>query len=146
MALLLEKMTAALATLQVKETPRKSLPEHAFDQWCYYMEHGTLPWNTSRPDEVWYQQVLQVLATSHQAITTLRRQLLNNREYLPRILMQHSPEFITQLLAIITAKKQTSWTPVMHQLYDAYRLLQLAHSDNPDLIYRFQETLIRERF
>lgn len=128
-ALLLEKMTAALATLHVKETPRKSLPEHAFDQWCYYMEHGTLPWNASRPDEVWYQQVLQVLATSHQAITSLRQQLLNNRDYLPRILMQHSPEFITQLLAIITARKQTSWPPVMHQLYDAYRLLQLAHSD-----------------
>ncbi|MDR6568072.1 contractile injection system tape measure protein [Chitinophaga ginsengisegetis] len=126
-ALLLEKMTAALATLHVKEMPRKSLPEHTFDQWCYYMEHGTLPWNAARPGDVWYQQVLQVLATSHEAITTLRKQLLNNPDYLRRILMQHSPEFITQLLAIITAKKQDSWASAIHQLYDAYRLLQLTH-------------------
>lgn len=122
--LLLEKLTAALAALQVRETPRKTLPEHSFDQWCYYMEHGALPWNAARPNAQWYQQVLQTLATSHTAISLLRKQATENRDYLLRILLQHTQEFITQLLAIITARKQNSWTPLITQLYDAYRLLQ----------------------
>lgn len=122
--LLLEKLTAALATLQVKETPRETLPEHSFDQWCYYMEHGALPWNAARPDAQWYQQVLQTLATSHTAITLLRQQAMNNRDYLLRILLQHTPEFITQLLAVITARKQNNWARLIQQLYDAYLLLQ----------------------
>lgn len=123
--LLLEKLTAALATLHVKETPRKTLPEHSFDQWCYYMEHGALPWNAARPNAEWYQQVLQTLATSHTAITLLHKQVMGNRDYLMRILLQHTPEFIIQLLAVITARKQNSWVLLIQQLYDAYRLLQL---------------------
>ncbi len=123
--LLLEKLTAALATLQVKETPRKTLPEHSFDQWCYYMEHGALPWNAAKPDAQWYQQVLQTLATSHTAITLLRKQVMDNRDYLQRILFQHTQEFVIQLLAIITARKQNNWVLLIQQLYDAYRGLQL---------------------
>lgn len=145
--LLLEKLTTALAALQVKETPRKTLPEHSFDQWCYYMEHGALPWNAARPGGQWYQQVLQTLATSHTAITQLRRQAMNNRDYLLRILLQHTPEFITRLLAVITARKQNNWAPLIQQLYDACRLLQL--TGNAPLNRRVFEqscwyTLLRE--
>lgn len=90
------------------------------------MEHGALPWNAARPDALWYQQVLETLATSHTAITLLRRQVMDNRDYLLRILLQHTQEFIAQLLTIITARKQNNWALLIQQLYDAHRLLQPA--------------------
>lgn len=128
-ALLVAKMSEALFLLKIKGPVSKSLPEHAFDQWCYYMEHGALPWNAGRPDAAWYQQVLQTLATNYGAIAYLRKQLTTHPEYLRRVVFQHPPEMLTQLLAIITAKKQEGWESVIHQLYDAVVALQIVQKD-----------------
>lgn len=128
-ALLVARMSEALFLLKVKGPISKSLPEHAFDQWCYYMEQGALPWNAGRPDAAWYQQVLQTLATNYAAIAYLRRQLIRRPEYLHRIVFQHPPEMLTQLLAVITARKQEGWEPLLHQLYAAVVALEAAHTD-----------------
>ncbi|SEW51377.1 hypothetical protein SAMN04488122_4220 [Chitinophaga arvensicola] len=118
-ALLVAKVSEALFLLKIKGPSFKSLPEHAFDQWCYYMEQGALPWNAGRPDTAWYQQVLQTLATSYGAIAYLKKQLITSPDYLRRIVFQHPRAFLAQLLGTITAKNQVHWELLIQQLYEA---------------------------
>lgn len=85
-------------------------------QWLYYMQKGYLPWNTLKADQVWYSYVLEALATDHQAVTLFRELLLRDKVVLQRVVRDHTPAVLVQLLEILTATRQEEILVVLAEL------------------------------
>ncbi|HEV7780198.1 MAG TPA: contractile injection system tape measure protein, partial [Chitinophagaceae bacterium] len=95
---------------------RVSRPISVFRQWLYFLEKGYLPWNNEKPDELWYQQVFEALATDYESVSELCRLILSDREVRKRIVYQHSASFLEKMVAILTAKSQTGLTELIEEL------------------------------
>lgn len=84
----------------------KTKPANSYSQWFYYMLNGHLPWNVLLPDEKWFTAVLQQLATNFNSVEALRKEILANKSFAKRIVQEHTTIFLSQLISVITSKKQ----------------------------------------
>lgn len=93
-----------------------------YHQWLFYMRKGYLPWNTAAFSPEWCRSAFEIIAASYEAVSSLRKELQQHRVVLKRIVHQHKESLLTELLAILTAKRQ-SHIPV---LLDEVLVLQQA--------------------
>lgn len=116
-ALLLAQLQQQIpAAVRVSAKATGSMRLSVARQWLYYMQKGFLPWNTLKADERWYQHVLEALATDYQAVTLFRELLLREKVVLHRVVRDHQPVFLVQLLEILTATKQEEILTVLEEL------------------------------
>lgn len=123
--LLLQKLTVVLQEWR-QEQPAiadKTLPQHAFEQWLYYMEKGTLPWDIQATEAAWLEKIQQTLALDFAAVERLRALLLKDADSTRRVVYQHTPSFLQQLLVLISAQAQEDWETLLRQLYEVYARL-----------------------
>lgn len=88
----------------------------SFEQWCYFMEHGFLPWNAGKPSPEWHSQVLESLARHYNSAATLRKLLGDHPKARERVVQQHDPAFLSHLIELLTARKQTNLESVIREL------------------------------
>jgi hypothetical protein len=116
-ALLLEQLQQQIPpAVRVSARAVGSIRLSVVRQWLYYMRKGYLPWNTLKADQAWYHHVLEALATDHQAVTLFRELLLHEKVVLQRVVKDHPPAFLVQLVEILTATRQEELLVVMAEL------------------------------
>lgn len=101
-----------------RQTVKRSISGHAFQQWIFYMQKGYLPWSLTQVNAQWYDQVMEELATDYTSTAVLRREIQENEAFLLRIIRQHPLSFLIKLLEILTAEKQSQLFTAVHQLHD----------------------------
>lgn len=102
--------------------------ENVFNQWIYFIKHGYLPWNTPKLTDKWFQQVLESLAVNYDCASTLRELLAGNMTNSERIVMHHSPEFLSHLVELLTAEKQNTLPAAILDLSSWLYTIKVTHS------------------
>jgi hypothetical protein len=87
------------------------------------MDHGYLAWNSGKPDDKWYQDVMEAIAVDLSSFHTVKERILQDSFFLKRIITQHPDYFLHRLTEIITAEKQESLTGTVDELVFLYRNL-----------------------
>jgi len=103
---------------------RSSVRENVLAQWWYYMEHGRLPWNGDRPDEGWYEKVLEMFSVDYPAISRLRTALLDKPWLRARISAQHSTAFLENLVTVLTAARHEELGMAVTELTRTLRFIE----------------------
>ncbi|RYY57277.1 MAG: hypothetical protein EOO09_03305 [Chitinophagaceae bacterium] len=91
-------------------------------QWMYYMEHGHLDWQTAGTDDGWYRDVLESFAVDYHIVSALRRLIGTNPYAVKRISYQHTTLFLTSLVGILTAARQTRLAGIIREMALAIEL------------------------
>lgn len=95
---------------------KKPAALHAFDQWLHYMRYGLLPWHAGDTGEAWRTKVLEALATDYGAKRAFAQQLQRFPVMATRIIRTHDAGFLVQLIAAVTAVKQTELPLLVEKL------------------------------
>jgi Contractile injection system tape measure protein len=93
-----------------------TMPANSYRQWFYYMKKGYLPWNLIKTNEKWQTEVLQQLATDFNCVEALRKEILANKSFAKRIVQEHTTIFLSQLVSVITSKKQDLLQEVVNEM------------------------------
>jgi hypothetical protein len=93
-----------------------TMPVNSYKQWFYYMQKGHLSWNVIQPNEKWYTNALQQLATDFESVASLRKEILANKTFTTRIVQEHNHRFLLQLVSIITSKNQDLLKDVVNEI------------------------------
>lgn len=95
-----------------------------FGQWLYYMDHGFLSWNTTKPDESWYRDVLEAIAVDIRSHQILQQRISDHPFFIQRVVSQHPDYFLHKLAEILTAKKQEGLPAAVDELSWLYGWLR----------------------
>jgi hypothetical protein len=95
-----------------------------FGEWLFYMDHGFLSWNTRKPDEGWYRDVLEAIAVDSRSHQTLQQRIRDFPFFLQRVVSQHADDFLHKLAEILTAKKQEYLPAAIDELLLLYGYLK----------------------
>jgi hypothetical protein len=107
---------------------RESGSRSVFRQWLFYMEHGYLPWNVWHANESWYAQTLRAFATDFNAVSALRKHIINNPVFTERVILQHPESFLISLAETLTAEKQVDLPEAFNEIYEIFYFMnQLAN-------------------
>ena len=98
--------------------------QNSFNKWYFFIEHGYLPWNAGKPSAQWLQQVLESLVHSYENANKLRNLLKTNSTVAKRIAIYHTPIFISHIVELIGAHKQSSLPGVITALSAGMRSLK----------------------
>jgi Contractile injection system tape measure protein len=94
-----------------------------FEQWLFYMEHGYLAWNSDKPADKWYKDVLEILMSDSDSRGALRNKLLQNLHLLDRLVYLHNDDFLNNLTEIFSEKKQEKLQDYIDELLDFNKYL-----------------------
>jgi hypothetical protein len=97
---------------------KRSFAASSYKQWLFYMRYGYLPWNVILINNVWYDNVIEELATNYNSVSELRKEIKVNEIAVMRIIRQHPLAFLIQLVEILTAEKQTELFTTLSEIYD----------------------------
>ena len=106
-----------------------TMPANSYRQWFFYMQKGYLPWNVLQPNEKWYIEVLQQLATDFNSVEKLRKEIIENKTFATRIAQEHTVTFLLQLVGIITSKNQDALSEIINEICS---VLNKANNENQD--------------
>ena len=95
-----------------------------FGEWLYYMDHGFLSWNTTKPEDNWYRDVLEAIAVDIRSHQTLQQRIRDFPFFLQRVVTQHADYFLHTLAEILTAKKQGDLPAAIDELLLVYAYLK----------------------
>ena len=95
-----------------------------FGQWLYYMDHGFLSWNTTKPDENWYRDVLEAIAVDIRSHQTLQQRIREHPFFIQRVVSGHPDYFLHTLTEILTARKQKDLPATIDELLLLYNYLR----------------------
>jgi hypothetical protein len=95
-----------------------------FGQWLYYMDHGFLAWNTKKPDEDWWRDVLEAIAVDIRSHQILQQRISDHPFFIQRVVSQHPDHFLHKVTEILRAKKQEGLTDAIDELLLLYRWLR----------------------
>jgi hypothetical protein len=95
-----------------------------FGEWLYYMDHGFLSWNTTKPEDNWYRDVLEAIAVDIRSHQTLQQRIRDFPFFLQRVVSQHADYFLHKLAEILTAKKQGDLPAAIDELLLLYGYLK----------------------
>ena len=95
-----------------------------FGEWLYYMDHGFLSWNTTKPEDNWYRDVLEAIAVDIRSHQTLQQRITDFPFFLQRVVSQHADYFLHKLAEILTAKKQGDLPAAIDELLLLYGYLR----------------------
>jgi len=107
--------------------------DNAFAQWLYFIEHGHLPWNAGRPSEQWFSQVLESLAGNYNSAAAIRKLLADNTIAAERIVLHHSPEFLSHLVELLTAENQSTLPAAVRELAAWLHTINMRYSATTSL-------------
>ncbi|MCC6282165.1 MAG: hypothetical protein IT262_16300, partial [Saprospiraceae bacterium] len=79
---------------------------HLFEQWLYWLEHGTMPESGTTPESGWLEHVLQNLGLEPHAVEQLHALLSTRPVALRRLVLQHDSMFLQTLVELFTGHKQ----------------------------------------
>jgi hypothetical protein len=116
-------VTEQFDRLKQKTSPEKIIKQQSaitsfVEQWLFYMRKGYLPWNATRFDEGWYQNILHALATDFNLISELRLLIGNDAHSLKRIAFQHREPFLVPLAESLTAESQKLLPGVLNEIIE----------------------------
>jgi hypothetical protein len=101
-----------------KVAVKRSFAASSYKQWLFYMRYGYLPWNAILINSVWYDNVIEELATNYNSVSELRKEIKVNEIVVMRIIRQHPLAFLIRLVEILTAEKQTELFTTVSEIYD----------------------------
>ena len=90
----------------VKPDVGKSTTNYMFRLWLYWLEKGVLPAYALKPENNWMPQVLETLASEHQAISRLKATLLKSENALQRLILQHTENDLKSIVELYTGFPQ----------------------------------------
>lgn len=119
-----------------------SVADSVFSQWCFFIEHGYLPWNAEKPSVQWFTQALESLAGNYSSASALRDLIRRNALAAERIALQHTPEFLSHLVESFTAEKQSMLSDAVQELAGWLNHIAVKHSPVAGLAPKAIETRI----
>lgn len=139
-----KQLTSQSSEKKIKHVSNK---ENAASQWLFYMRRGFLSWNVLKPNDTWYQSVLESLASDFRIAEELKKLILSDSNALRRMVSDHPVNFLMNLVKILTAKSVGNIEIVVRELAQLMSWVY-KHSFNQDkraeeLIVLIWETIIR---
>lgn len=90
-----------------KETTRKSLDLANFEEWAYFLENGSFPPGTRKPQHKYYQSSIPRILEKNQSCRKELIKLLGNQPRCSeRLIKQHREAFLVKLFAALTESKK----------------------------------------
>lgn len=94
----------------------QSTTNYMFQLWLNWLEKGVLPAYALKPENNWMPQVLQTLASEHQAISRLKERLLKSENAMQRLILQHTEEDLKSIVELYTGFPQKELLLFMKEL------------------------------
>ena len=99
-----------------------------WEQWLYFLSHGSLPWATAKPDEDWHENILKNLVIEPHAIDSLKKTVKSTPGAMKRLVWQHPEKFQLSILEIFTGHPQRELLKQRKKVTDF--LIELSRTSN----------------